>query len=74
LNFSVFCVILQKDFLRRLQRTIAEQGNMYLSMDGDLQFGFQKVSKTMQKFEKKFIFAKSLITSGFFQCGLLKTA
>jgi len=47
---------------------------MYLSMDGDLQFSFQKVSKTVQKFEKKFIFAKSLITTGFFQCGVLKTA
>ena len=47
---------------------------MYLSMDGDLQFSFQKVSKTVQKFEKKFIFAKSLIATGFFQCGVLKTA
>lgn len=47
---------------------------MYLSMDGDLQFSFQKVSKTMQKFEKKFIFAKSLITCGFIRCGVSKTA
>jgi len=68
----LYCKI---DFLEAaFARNYCGAGYMYLSMDGDLQFSFQKVSKTVQKFEKKFIFAKSLITTGFFQCGVLKTA
>ena len=59
---------------QKQQRTRSEIWVMYLSMDGDLQFSFQKVSKTMQKFENKFIFSKSLITCGFIRCGVSKTA